>query len=413
MIVPMGFSRSDWRLIVATLVVTAAAAVTHYGGLGGTVVPFVVAALALALLASLVGRSVEALGDRLGAGATGVIQSALGNLPELFVVLFALRKQLYGVATATIVGSILANVLLVLGMAFLFGGLKHGPQRFGGEAARTLSTLLALSVAALVVPSLTAALGSQATKAALHERNLSIVVSILLLCLFVASLPHSIKRRKSAEHAAGPAGVDAAPAGKATVGATDGGSGTGDAAGTGGAAGAGDREDRPGAGRPDAAAAGTGHERAWSLPVALVMLAITGVGAAFVSDWFVAALEPAMNSLGISQAFAGLVIVAIAGNAVENVVGIQLAMKNQADYALSVILQSPLQIALVVAPALVLLSPLVGASFTLVLSPMLIAVLIMAVVITVLVVLDGESNWLEGATLMVLYAIIAAAFWWG
>lgn len=413
MIVPMGFSRSDWRLIAATLVVTAAAAVTHYGGLGGTVVPFVVAALALALLASLVGRSVEALGDRLGAGATGVIQSALGNLPELFVVLFALRKQLYGVATATIVGSILANVLLVLGMAFLFGGLKHGPQRFGGEAARTLSTLLALSVAALVVPSLTAALGSQATKAALHERNLSIVVSILLLCLFVASLPHSIKRRKSAEHAAGPAGVDAAPAGKATVGATDGGSGTGDAAGAGGAAGAGDREDRPGAGRPDAAAAGTGHEPAWSLPVALVMLAITGVGAAFVSDWFVAALEPAMNSLGISQAFAGLVIVAIAGNAVENVVGIQLAMKNQADYALSVILQSPLQIALVVAPALVLLSPLVGASFTLVLSPMLIAVLIMAVVITVLVVLDGESNWLEGATLMVLYAIIAAAFWWG
>lgn len=406
MIVPMGLSRSDWRLIAATLVVTAAAAVTRYGGLGGSVVPFVVAALALALLASLVGRSVEALGDRLGAGATGVIQSALGNLPELFVVLFALRKQLYGVASATIVGSILANVLLVLGMAFLFGGLKHGPQRFGGEAARTLSTLLALSVAALVVPSLTAALGSQATKAALHERNLSIVVSILLLCLFAASLPHSIKRRTSADLATGPAGVDAAPAGNATAC----GSGPGAAAGTGGAVG---REDRPGAGRPDAAAAGKGHEPAWPLPVALVMLAITGVGAAFVSDWFVTALEPAMNSLGISQAFAGLVIVAIAGNAVENVVGIQLAMKNQADYALSVILQSPLQIALVVAPALVLLSPLVGASFTLVLSPMLIAVLIMAVVITVLVVLDGESNWLEGATLMVLYAIIATAFWWG
>jgi Ca2+/H+ antiporter len=107
------------------------------------------------------------------------------------------------------------------------------------------------------------------------------------------------------------------------------------------------------------------------------------------------------------------VIVAIAGNAVENVVGIQLAARNQSDYALQVILQSPLQIALVVTPALVLLSPLVGASFTLVLSPLLIAVLILAVLVTVVVVLDGESNWLEGATLIVLYAIIAAAFWWG
>jgi Ca2+:H+ antiporter len=343
--------------------VAVAAGTAHYAKLGGDVAPFVVAALALALLASLVGRSVEALGDRLGSGATGVVQSALGNLPELFVVLFALRDKLYGVATATIVGSILANVLLVLGLAFLFGGIKHGRQKFGSEGARTMSMLMVLSVAAMLVPSLTAALGSQATKAALHERDLSIVVSVLLLGLFVASLPASLRRQKAAERPAGEGG------------------------------------DAP------------GHR--WSMGVALAMLAITGVGAAFVSDWFVAALQPAMSTLGISEAFAGLVIVAIAGNAVENVVGIQLALKNQSDFALSLILQSPLQVALVVAPALVLLSPLVGASFTLVLSPLLIAVLIMAVVITVLVVLDGESNWLEGATLIVLYGIIATAFWWG
>jgi Ca2+:H+ antiporter len=261
------------------------------------------------------------------------------------------------------VGSVLANVLLVLGLAFLFGGIKHGRQKFGGEAARTMSMLMVLSVAAMLVPSLTAALGSHATKAALHERNLSIVVSVLLLGLFVASLPASLRRQKTAEE--------------------------------------------------PAEGEGESPEHSWPLAVALGMLAVTGVGAAFVSDWFVAALQPAMSSLGISEAFAGLVIVAIAGNAVENVVGIQLALKNQSDFALSVILQSPLQISLVVAPALVLLSPLVGASFTLVLSPLLIAVLIMAVVITVLVVLDGESNWLEGATLIVLYGIIATAFWWG
>ncbi|GAB2822968.1 calcium/proton exchanger [Actinoallomurus bryophytorum] len=367
----MGFTRSDWRLSIITAVAAAMAGIAYYAKLGGNVAPFVVAAIALALLASLVGRSVEALGDRLGAGATGVVQSALGNLPELFVVLFALKAKLYDVATATIVGSILANVLLVLGLAFLFGGIKHGRQTFGGEAARTMSMLMVLSVAALLVPSLTSALGSHASKAALHERTLSIVVSVLLLGLFVASLPASLRRQKAAPKA------DAADA----------------------------------ADSADEAAESSEHS--WPLALALAMLAITGVGAAFVSDWFVGALQPAIHTLGISEAFAGLVIVAIAGNAVENVVGIQLALKNQSDYALSVILQSPLQIALVVAPALVLLSPLVGASFTLVLSPLLIAVLIMSIVITVLVVLDGESNWLEGATLIVLYGIIATAFWWG
>ncbi|MEZ0072412.1 calcium/proton exchanger [Planotetraspora sp. GP83] len=363
----MGFSRADWRLIVLCVLGSAGAGVTRFAG-GGTVLPFVLSGIALALLASLVGRSVEALGDRLGAGATGVVQSALGNLPELFVVLFALRDGLYEVASASIVGSILANVLLVLGLAFVVGGVKNGPQRFGAESARTITMLLVLAVFALLIPALTAALH---TPAAGHERGLSIIVSILLLGLFAASLPAAIRRRKSAE---------AAPTAEPAV----------------------------------AASAEPGHHGpSWPLGVALGMLAVTGVGAAFVSEWFVHALEPAMGTLGISQAFAGLVIVAIAGNAVENVVGIQFAAKNQSDYALSVILQSPLQIALVIAPALVLLSPLVGASFTLVLPPLLIAALIIAVLVAVLVVLDGESTWLEGATLIVLYCVIAAAFWWG
>jgi Ca2+:H+ antiporter len=127
----------------------------------------------------------------------------------------------------------------------------------------------------------------------------------------------------------------------------------------------------------------------------------------------VVALEPAMDAVGLSQAFAGLVVVAIAGNAVENVVGVQLAARNQMDYALAVILQSPVQIALVVAPVLVLIAPLVGATFTLVLSPLLVVALFMAALIAVLVVVDGESNWLEGATLIVLYLLIAASVWWG
>jgi Ca2+:H+ antiporter len=348
-----GLTKHDYRLVGGCAVLSAAAGVLFYAH-AGEVATFVVAAAALAALATLVGHSVDALGDQLGAGALGVVQSALGNLPELFVTLFALHAGLYGVVRAAIVGSILANVLLVLGLAFFVGGWRHGTQRFATASANRISLMLVLAVAALMVPSFTAHLH---TAAGGHEHALTVIVSIVLLVLFAASLPAAMRQQS-----------------------IDGG--------------------ETNAGR-------------WPLSLAIGMLTAAGVGAAFVSDWFVDALTPAMASLGISQAFAGLVIVAIAGNAVENVVGIQLAARNKADVALTVILQSPLQIALVIAPVAVLAAPAVGASFTLVLSPLLIAVLTISVIVTVIVVLDGESNWYEGMTLVALYAVIAAAFWWG
>jgi Ca2+:H+ antiporter len=361
-----GLSSADVRLLAGCALATVAAGAARLVPLP-SIVPFLLAAVALALLASLVGRAVDALGDRLGAGATGVVQSALGNLPELFVCLFALHDGLYDVVRGALVGSVLANVLLVLGLAFVVGGLRHGTQRFAPGRARTISLLLVLSVAAWLIPSLTAALH---TPAAGHERGLSIVTAVLLLVLFALSIPASLARE------------DAAPAGE-----------TGDAG--------------------EAGAEGEVRGGRWPLPLTLGVLGVAGVAAAFVSDWFVSSLQPAMDALGISEAFAGLVVVAIAGNAVENVVGIQLAARNHTDYALSVILQSPLQIALVLAPVLVLVAPLVGATFTLVLAPLLVAVLLIASIVTVLVVNDGESTWLEGATLLVLYALIATAFWWG
>jgi Ca2+:H+ antiporter len=144
------------------------------------------------------------------------------------------------------------------------------------------------------------------------------------------------------------------------------------------------------------------------------MLAAAGLLAAFVSDWFVSALQPAMDSLSISEAFAGLVIVAIAGNAVENVVGVQLAARGNAEYAFSVVLNSPLQISLVLAPVLVLVSVVFGVgSLTLVFSPLLVAALLVAVVLAAFISFDGESTWLEGATLIALYGVIATSFWWG
>jgi Ca2+:H+ antiporter len=352
-------TRRDSRLMSLVAVATVAAGVLRYVS-AGRVVPFVASAVALALLATLVGHAVDALGDRLGAGATGVVQSALGTLPELFVCVFSLRAGLDDVVRGAIVGSILANVLLVLGLAFVVGGVKHGVQRFDVNAAKTLCLLLLLAVCTLLVPALTAALH---TPAAGHEKGLSIVVSVLLLVVFGLSLPAATARSSAEPH-----------------------------------------ED---------VVAELEHVGGWPVWFALTVLAVAGVGAAVVSEWFVHALEPAISALGLSQAFAGLVVVAIAGNAVENVVGIQLARRNQMDYAVSVILQSPLQIALVLAPVLVLIAPLVGASFTLVLSPLLIAALAIAVLVTVIVVFDGESSWLEGTALLALYGVLAAAFWWG
>jgi Ca2+:H+ antiporter len=152
----------------------------------------------------------------------------------------------------------------------------------------------------------------------------------------------------------------------------------------------------------------------WPLWLAVGLLAFASVLAAFVSDWFVTALEPAMKSLNISDAFAGLVIVAIAGNAIENVVGIQLASKGQSEYAFSVIINCTFLIGFVLAPLLVIISQVFGfSSLTLVFSPMLMASIFLAIILAAFISFDGESNWLEGAALIAIYIIIATAFWWG
>lgn len=351
-------SRTDRLLLAGATVLVAAAALTRYVDIND-VLAFVLSGLSIAALASLVGRSVDQLGDRLGAGATGVLQSALGNLPELFVCIFALRAGLVKVVEAAVIGSILGNILLVLGLAFLVGGLRNGVQRFDSDRARVISAMMLLAVVAMLLPSLAFQLHTPASS---HERALSVFASVVLLLVFLCSVPSSI-RRTADESAAG----------------------------------------------HEASGEGT-----WPTLLAVAMLAVTGVLAALVSDWFIHALEPAIKSLHISQAFAGLVIVAIAGNAVENVVGIQLAARNQADYALSVILNSPLQIALVLAPLLVLLSFVIGgAVFVLVFPPLLVATVVVAVLAVSFIIIDGESVWLEGAALLGLYGVIAASFWWG
>jgi Ca2+:H+ antiporter len=319
---------------------------------------FVSAVVALGLLAMLIGRSTEQIGHHLSAGATGVLQSSVGNLPELFVGIFSLRAGLLDVVRASLVGSILANSLLIFGIAILVGGLKHGRQRFSRERARVGATLLLLAVSAMVIPTLVHQLHSPAEG---HIAALSGASAALLLLSFGASVAYAL----------------------------------------------GAKADLP---LPDAPIADTTE---WPLKRSVVTLVVSGFLAAFVSEWFVAALVPLIHTLGLSQAFAGFVLVAIAGNAVENVVGIQLALKNKADYAVSVILNSSLQVALALVPALVLLSFVIGGPvLTLELPPLLVMSLLMTVLIIALIVGDGESIWLEGVPLIGLYGMIAGSLWW-
>ena len=340
---------------------------------------FFVAAIALAALASIVGDATDQLGQSLSPGATGVLQSALGNLPELFICIFALRAGLITVVQTALVGSILGNSLLVLGLAFLVGGLKNGVQNFAIQPARTLSTLTLLAVSALILPTLTYALHTPASG---HEAAFSIGVAVILLVIFAASIPMSIARQ--AKEPARPRGSLNYHLSHNAILASD------------------------------AVAKEQEEETCWPFGLSVVLLAVAAIGAAFVSDWFVEALQPAIKALSMSEAFAGLVVVAIAGNAVENVVGIQLAYKNKADLALSVILNSSLQVALALTPVLVLLSFVISPHhMTLALSPLLVTVLFLTALLTAFVVSDGESNWLEGLVLIGLYGIIASAFWWG
>ncbi|MDP9073453.1 MAG: calcium/proton exchanger [Actinomycetota bacterium] len=339
-----------------------------------SVTTFVVAAAALAALAALVGQSIEQVGERMGPGATGLLQSALGNLPELFVGIFALQAGLVDVVRAALVGSVLANTLLILGLAILTGGLRHGVQRFASDSPRMIGTLLLLAVAALLVPTLATRLH---TPAAAHASQLSNAVAIILIAVYVLSIPFWLRGGALT----GPCKPDQKPNQK---------------------------QDQKQDEKQD------DEDNTWPLPLALGLLAFASLGAALVSDWFVGALEPATKTLGLSPTFTGLVIVAIASNAVENVGGITFAWKARPDYALSTILNSPLQVALFLTPLLVLASQAVGPTrLTLVFPALEVAAMALATLVVLVVISDGEYVWLEGVALIGLYGIVTAAFWWG
>ena len=349
----MEVTRRDVIELGVAAVLVAVAAIAHYAS-ATPVAAFALAAVAIAMLARLVGGATEQLGSRVGPSAAGVVQSALGNLPELFIALFALHDGLTEVVQSALVGSVIANSVLVLGIAFLAGGIRHGTQVFDSPRARMIATLTMLAAAILSIPTLAHAFHAPAAQ---HDRALSLICAGVLLALFLLTLPGFL--------------------------------------------------------RGGAQAGAEGHPPRWSLGLTVTVLGAAGVGAAFVSDWFVAALRPATETLGMSEAFAGLVVVAIAGNAVENVVGVQLAARNRPDFSISVIVNSALQVALLLTPVLVFASLAFATTLTLVFPTLLAIALLLAAGIGALVVYDGESTWEEGAILVGLYVVVASAFWWG
>jgi Ca2+:H+ antiporter len=347
----MDVSRRDVIELGLAGALVVAAAVAHFAH-ATPVFAFVVAALAIAILARLVGSATDQLGSRLGSSVAGVIQSALGNLPELFIALFALHEGLVRVVQSALVGSVIANSVLVLGIAFVAGGIRHGTQTFDSPRARMIATLTIVGAAILAVPTLTHAVHAPAAG---HAKSLSLICAGVLIALFFLTLPGFLA-----------GGEEAAPS-----------------------------------------------PLRWTLFTTVAVLGSAGVAAAFVSDWFVTALKPATETLGMSQTFAGLVVVAIAGNAVENVVGVQLAARNRPDFAISVIVNSALQVALLLTPVLVFSSLLFATTLTLVFPTLLAISLLLAAWILAVVVYDGESTWEEGAILIGFYTVIAASFWWG
>jgi Ca2+:H+ antiporter len=349
----MDVTRRDVIELGVAAVLVGVAAAGHFAD-ATPVLAFALAALAIAVLARTVGGATEQLGTRVGPSAAGVVQSALGNLPELFIALFALHDGLTEVVQSALVGSVIANSVLVLGIAFVAGGARHGTQVFDSPRARMIATLTMLAAAILSIPTLAHAFHAPAAR---HERSLSFICAGVLLAVFLLTLPGFLRGGAEVETES--------------------------------------------------------HPARWPLRLTVGVLGGAGVGAAFVSDWFVAALRPATESLGMSQAFAGLVVVAIAGNAVENVVGVQLAAQNRPDFAISVIVNSALQVALLLTPVLVFASLAFATSLTLVFPTLLAVALLLAAGIGALVVYDGESTWEEGAILVGLYVVVAASFWWG
>jgi len=322
---------------------------------------FLASSLAILPLAGWMGRATEQLAERMGEGVGGLLNATFGNAAELIIALAALRAGLHDVVKASIAGSIVGNILLVLGAAMLAGGLRRPQQHFNAQAGRSQATMLTLAAIALILPAAyQAGLGGNAAPGI---GGLSIAISIVLLATYLLFLVYSLVTH---------AGLFK---------------------------GSHDSE------------AGDGAAHAWPTSRSVAVLAAATVFVAWMSEILVGTIEPTAHKLGLSNVFVGVFVVAILGNAAEHATAITAAMKNRMDLSLSIAIGSSVQVALFVAPLLVLLSLVLGPMpMDLALPGGLVLTVLLAVLVTGQIAGDGSSDWLKGVQLLAVYLVLGITF---
>lgn len=317
---------------------------------------FFVSAFSLIPLAAILGRATEELAVHTGPRIGGLLNATLGNAAELIITIVALRAGLVELVKASITGSILGNILVVLGFSLLIGGLRNGVQKFSDQEAGIIAAMMTLAVIAIAVPT-AFRLTTAGDAPRVDVQAVSTGISIVMIVLYAAYLAYSFTM-SSAQHEKGET------------------------------------------------------HAAWSLPVAIGALVAVTVATVGMSEILVGAVEPITHSLGLSETFLGVMIIPLVGNVAEHVVSVQQAYKDNMDLSVAISLGSSLQIALFVAPVLVFISLLVGHPMNLVFTTFELIALGAAVVIGTIVSLDGRSNWLEGAMLAAVYCILGLAFFY-
>jgi len=343
--------------LIATLLMSALGIVLDFGIHVDKNVVFVVSAIAILGLAWVVGLSTERLGSLTGPRVGGILNATFGNIAELIIAFFALQAGLIEVVKASLTGSIIGNLLLVLGASILVGGLRHGIQTFSARVASSNASLLVLAVIGLFVPAVFD-FTTNPEQGTLTEE--SVLIAFALIAGYVLSLVYQFTNPDE------------------TLG------GHGESAGHGGPA--------------------------WTVRVAIIVLIVAAALLAVLSEILVDSIETFIESFGLSAFFVGVVIVPTIGNLAEHLVAVQLAAKDKMEFAMAVSFGSSLQVALFVAPVLVIIGALLGQPMDLVFTPLEVAAVAAAVGISALIALDGESNWLEGALLTLVYIILAISF---
>ncbi len=361
----------DWLLIFVPIAI----ALRFIPALNNPTLLFIVACLAIIPLAGWMGKATEHLAEHLGQGIGGLLNATFGNAAELIIALFALSRGLEGVVKASITGSIIGNMLLVLGLSVMAGGAKFTTQTFNRTAASTSSTALTLAAIALLIPTIFHDVADNVSVAnggwtAGKEQSLSLAIAIVLFFTYLATLYFSLVTHREIF------------IGEAMQGC----------------------------------AQEVGHEEEesgehWSRGKAALILLIATAFVALISEFLVGAVEQARESLGFTEVFVGVIVVAIIGNAAEHSSAILMAMRNKMDLTLGIALGSSLQIALFVAPVLIFASYLFGKPMNLEFTIPEVVAVIASVIIAQQISSDGESNWLEGLQLLSVYAILGILFY--